>query len=84
MVLCFAYRTTPKGHGGLRLCSLHSFFPFGLCWVFVAVLGLSLVVTSRGYSLLRCAQASHCDGFSCCGVGSRQAGFIFLDSESGG
>ena len=28
---------------------------FWLCWVFVAVLGLSLVVASGGYSLLRCA-----------------------------
>ena len=37
-------------------------FIFGLCWVFVAVLGLSLVAVSRGYSSLWCA------GFSCCGA----------------
>ena len=29
-------------------------FIFWLRWVFVAVRGLSLVVASRGYSLLRC------------------------------
>ena len=28
------------------------FFFFWLCWVFVSVCGLSLVVTSRGYSLI--------------------------------
>ena len=27
----------------------------GLCWVLVAAHGLSLVVVSRGYSLMRCA-----------------------------
>ena len=27
---------------------------FWLCWVFIAVHGLPLVVSSRGYSLLRC------------------------------
>ena len=37
-------------------------FYFRLCWVFVAVRGLSLVVVSGGYSSLRCA------GFSCCGA----------------
>ena len=31
------------------------FFFFRLCWVFVAVRGLSLVAASRGYSLLWCA-----------------------------
>ena len=40
------------------------FFYFWLCWVFVAVCGLSLVMASGGYSSLWCA-ASHCSGFSC-------------------
>ena len=30
-------------------------FNFWLCWVFVAVRGLSLVAASEGYSSLRCA-----------------------------
>ena len=38
-----------------------------LCWVFVAVRGLSLVVASGGYSSLWCV-ASYCGGFSCCGA----------------
>ena len=45
---------------------------FWLCWVFVAACGLSLVVASAGYSLLRCAGSvvvAH--GLSCsaaCGI----------------
>ena len=30
---------------------------FGLCWVFIAAHGLSLVATSGGYSLLQCASS---------------------------
>ena len=51
-------------------CCLHSFyfliicFYFWLCWVFVAVRGLSLIAASKGYSSLRCA--AYCRGFSCC------------------
>ena len=41
---------------------------FWLCWVFVAVHVLSLVAVSGGYSSCCCARASHCSGFSCCGV----------------
>ena len=48
---------------------LHSFFKkrinfiyFWLCWVIVAVRGLSLVAASRGYSSLWCGS------FSCCGA----------------
>ena len=45
---------------------------FWLCWVFVAVRGLSLVAVSRRYSVAMrgCwgARASHCSGFSCCGA----------------
>ena len=40
---------------------------FWLCWVLVAVRGLSLVTASGGY--FGCSeQASHCGGFSCCGA----------------
>ena len=31
------------------------YFYFWLCWVFVAVCGLSVVAASRGYAWLRCA-----------------------------
>ena len=55
-------------------------FIFGLCWVFVAVRGLSLVVASRAYSSLRCmgfslqwllllrSMGCRRAGFSSCGV----------------
>ena len=44
-----------------------SFTYFWLCWVFVAALGLSLGVVSRGYS--SCSPwASHRGGFSCSGT----------------
>ena len=41
------------------------FICFWLSWVFIATYGFSLVVASKGYSLL-CIRASHCGGFSCC------------------
>ena len=43
------------------------FIYFWLRWVFVAVRGLSLVAVSGG-ATLRCARASPCGGFSCCGA----------------
>ena len=42
-------------------------FYLWLCWVFVSVRGLSLVVASRT-TLHRGAQASHYRGLSCCGA----------------
>ena len=59
---------------------LYLFIYFWLCWVFVVVRRLSLVVASRGYSLLRCAgfslqwlvllqsTGSRRRGFSSCGT----------------
>ena len=41
---------------------------FWLCWVFVAVRGLSVVAASGGATLRCSARASHCGGFSCCGA----------------
>ena len=54
-----------------RMCIVYLFtylFIFWLCWVFVSVRGLSLVVASGGAPLHRGARASHCRGFSCCGA----------------
>ena len=52
------------------LCKLHFFLRlvyFWLCWVFVAVCGLSLV--QRVGATLHCgARATHCSGFCCCGA----------------
>ena len=63
------------------------FIYFWLCWVFVAVHGLSLVVASGGYSLLRCTcfslrwllllriTVSRCAGSSSCGTWAQQLWF---------
>ena len=45
--------------------NLFNLFYFWLCWVFIAVHGLSLVAVSGGYSSCG-VRASHCSGFSCC------------------
>ena len=50
---------------------MHVFVLFtycGVCWVFVAARGLSLVAVSRGYSPVCGARASHGSGFSCPGA----------------
>ena len=59
---------------------LNLFIYFWLCWVFVAVCGLSLVAVSGGYSSLQCM------GFSLRwlhllrSMGSRHAGFSSCDT----
>ena len=59
----------------LKINLFYLFIYFWLCWVFVAMHGLSLVVASGGYSSLWCA------GFSLQGLlllrsmGSRRTGF---------
>ena len=45
---------------------INEFIYFWLCWVFVSVRGLSLVVASGGHSSLRCAGLSL--SWSCCGA----------------
>ena len=51
------------------------FIYFWLCWVFVAAHGLSLVVASGGYSLLRCVGFSLQWLLLLQSTGSRHAGF---------
>ena len=47
---------------------INLFIYLWLCWVFVAVRGLSLV-GERGLLTLHCSvRASHCGVFSCCGA----------------
>ena len=43
-------------------------FVFWLCWLFLAALGLSLVVVSGGILSSSGVRASHCGGVSCCGA----------------
>ena len=51
------------------------FIYFWLCWVFIAVYGLSLVVASGGYSSLRCAGFSLWWLLLLQSMGSRRVGF---------
>ena len=52
--------TAPPGKPSIHFKLFIYLFYFWLCWVFVSVRGLSLVVASGG------ARASHCRGLSCC------------------
>ena len=54
---------------------VYLFFYFWLSWVFVVVLGLSLVVAIGGYSLLRCAGFSLRWLLLLWSMGSRRVGF---------
>ena len=56
------------------------FIYFWLCWVFVAVRGLSLVVASGGYSSLRCTGFSLRWLLLLRSTGSRRAGFSSCDT----
>ena len=51
------------------------FLFFWLCWVFVAVCGLSLAAATRGYSSLRCAGFSLRWLLLLWSMGSRRPGF---------
>ena len=51
------------------------YFYFWLCWVFIAVCGLSLVEVSRVYSSLQCAGFSLRWLLLLWSTGSRSAGF---------
>ena len=57
------------------IITFNKFIYFGLCWVFVAVHGLSLVVASRGYSSLQCAGFSLRWLLLLWSTGSRRMGF---------
>ena len=57
-------------------------FVFWLCWIFVAVCGLSLVAASGGYSLLWCAGFSLRWLLLLRSTGSRHAGFSSCGSRA--
>ena len=67
----------------LRLSSIFFFnkfiyFYFWLCWVFVSVLGLSLVVASGGHSSSQCAGLSLSLPLLLRSTGSRRAGSVVV------
>ena len=51
---------------------------YWLCWVFVSVQGLSLVVASGGHSLHRGVRVPHYRGLSLRSTGSRRAGSVVV------
>ena len=66
-------------------CLPHSFFKiyfvfiyFWLCWVFISVRGLSLVVASGGHSSSRCAGLSLSRPLLLQSTGSRRAGSVIV------
>ena len=67
IVILFHFSCSPGWVGYLTVGFFQSYFYFWLPWVFIALSGLSLVVMSRSHSFCS-VQASHCNGFSCCGA----------------
>ena len=57
---------------------VYLFIYFWLCWVFVSVRGLSLVVASGGHSSLRCAGLSLSWPLLLRSTGSRRAGSVIV------
>ena len=57
---------------------IYLFFYFWLCWVFVSVRGLSLVVASGDHSSLRCAGLSLLRPLLLRSTGSRRAGSVVV------
>ena len=57
---------------------IYLFIYLWLCWVFVSVQGLSLVVASGGHSSLRCAGFSLSRPLSLRSTGSRRAGSVIV------
>ena len=57
---------------------IYLFIYLWLCWVFVSVLGLSLVAASGGHSSLRCAGLSLSQPLLLRSTGSRRAGSVVV------
>ena len=66
----------------LNLKKFYVFIYFGLCWVFIAARGLSLVTVSGGYSSLRCAGCSLRWLLLLRSTGSRRMGFSSCGSQA--
>ena len=69
-----------KPHG-LYLFIYYLFIYFWLCWVFVSVRGLSLVMASGGHSSSRCAGLSLSRPLLLRSTGSRRAGSVVVAHE---
>ena len=67
---------TPSSH--FFFLTPHLFIYFWLCWIFVSVRGLSLVVASGGHSSSRCAGLSLSRPLLLLSTGSRRAGSVVV------
>ena len=65
-------------HISFFFLNLFIFIYLWLCWVFVSVRGLSLVVASGGHSSLRCAGLSPSRPLLLRSTGSRRAGSVIM------
>ena len=65
--------------GGFFFVFFFKFIYFWLCWVFVSVRGLSLVVASGDHSSLRCAGLPLSRPLPLRSTGSRRAGSVIMD-----
>ena len=70
------YLTSPPST--IFFLNFYLFIYLWLCWVFVSVLGLSLVVASGGHSSSRCAGLSLSQPLSLRSTGSRRAGSVIV------
>ena len=66
----------------LLLSFFFKLFYFCLCWVFIAVHGLSLVVVSGGYSSLQCTGFSLCWLLQLLSTGCRRVDFSICSSQA--
>ena len=82
MVLIFKCRGLSIACSSLIMVGFFFFFFFWLCWVFVAVHGLSLIVASGGYSSLRCVGFSLRWLLLLRSTGSRHAGFSSCGTQA--
>ena len=78
----FQIKTLGNFRLGLRIFKCRSWLSFlkalWLCWVFVSVWGLSLVVASEGHSSSRCAGLSSSRPLLLWSTGSRRAGSVIV------
>ena len=82
ILLCFFFFSYNESLWELQFCLLFYFILFiyylWLCWVFVSVRGLSLVVASGGHSSSWCAGLSLSWPFLLRSTGSRHAGSVIV------
>ena len=78
MIIVSSYNAFFFFKRGVVCLFVYLFIYLWLCWVFVSVRGLSLVVASGGHSSLRCASLSLSRLLLLRSTGSRRAGSVIV------